>query len=100
MNQVSQLSATCAALNSHNRKVENDVQVLQGELEDSLNEIKSASDKASSASSDAANLANELRVAQDHATSAEKARNHSASQLRDLEARLQEARNHSASQLR
>lgn len=89
--QISQLSGSLAAVVSHKKRLENDLAVLQGDLDDSFNEIQSANERANSASTESSRLAEELRHLRDHAASSDKAKKSLESQIKDLSSRLEEA---------
>ena len=72
--RVSELSATSASLASAKRKLENDCQAMQVDLEDQAAELRSVEENAKKAMADAARMAEELRQEQDHAGSIEKMR--------------------------
>merc|ERR1712168_1428289 len=64
---------------------------MQSDLDEQANELKAADERSKKAMSDAARLAEELRQEQEHAGSIEKLRRGLESQVKDLQARLDEA---------
>merc|ERR1711893_213332 len=89
--RVSELTAQNTSLNSAKRKLDNDCQAMQVDLEDQAQELRSAEEAAKKAMADAARIAEELRQEQDHAGQIEKMRRGLESQVKDLQARLDEA---------
>merc|ERR1712043_119247 len=89
--RVSELSAQNTSLSSSKRKLENDCQAMQVDLEDQSHELRAAEEAAKKAMSDAARIAEELRQEQEHAGSIEKMRRTMESQVKELQARLDEA---------
>ncbi len=89
--RVSELSITNSSLAASKRKLENDVQAMQTDLDDQANELKSADEQAKKAMADAAMLAEELRKEQEHGTHIEKMRRTLESQVKELQARPDEA---------
>jgi len=71
--------------------LENELQTLHTDVEDSANELRAAEETAKKAMSDAARIAEELRHEQDHASQIEKLRRNLEAQVKDLQARLDEA---------
>jgi myosin heavy chain 6/7 len=89
--RVSELSTTVTQVSTQKRKIENELQALHSDLEDQANELRMAEDSAKKAMADASRIAEELRHEQDHASQIEKLRRSSESQVKDLQARLDEA---------
>ena len=89
--RVSELSISNASLTATKRKLETDIQAMQTDLEDQSGELKAAEEHAKKAMADAARIAEELRQEQDHAGQIEKMRRGMESQVKDLQARLDEA---------
>ena len=89
--QISQLSGSLAGVLSHKKRLENDLAVLQGDLDDSFTEIQSANERANSASAESCRLAEELAHLRDHAASSDKAKKSLEHQIKDLSSRLEEA---------
>merc|ERR1711881_263773 len=73
------------------RKLESEMQTLQGDLDEMGAEAKLCEDKAAKAMVDAARLADELRVEQETAQDLEKARRILEAQSKDMQQRLDEA---------
>ena len=80
--RVSELSASNSSLASAKRKLENDCQAMQVDIEDQAHELKAAEDAAKKAMGDAARIAEELRQEQEHAGSIEKMRRTMESQVK------------------
>jgi myosin heavy subunit len=89
--RVSELSISNASLTATKRKLETDIQAMQTDLEDQAGELKAAEEHAKKAMADAARIAEELRQEQDHAGQIEKMRRAMESQVKELQARLDEA---------
>lgn len=89
--QLSQVSSSLAGMVSHKKRLENDLAVLQGDLDDSFNEIQSANERANAASAENCRLAEELRHLRDHAASSDKAKRSLENQIKDLTSRLEDA---------
>jgi len=89
--RVSDLTSTVTSISTQKRKLENDIQSIHSDLEDQSNELRSAEEAAKKAMADAARIAEELRHEQDHASQIEKLRRSLESQVKDLQARLDEA---------
>ncbi|XP_014676451.1 PREDICTED: myosin heavy chain, muscle-like [Priapulus caudatus] len=85
------LQSQVASSNAAKRKLEGDMTTMQADLDETVNELKAADEKARGAIADAARLAEELRQEQEHASHAEKARKSVEGQLKDLQVRLDEA---------
>src|SRR6218665_2131297 len=65
--------------------------VFQGDYEEQLSAVRLAEEQAKKAMADASRLAEELRSEQDHAGQIEKLRRGLESQVKDLQARLDES---------
>merc|ERR1712141_472039 len=89
--RVSELTNQNTSLASAKRKLENDCQAMQVDLEDQSHELRAAEGAAKKAMGDAARLAEELRQEQDHAGHIEKMRRTLESQVKELQVRLDEA---------
>merc|ERR1712141_488037 len=89
--RVSELSTQVTSLSSTKRKLENDVQAMQVDLEDQSHELRAAEEAAKKAMGDAARIAEELRQEQEHAGSIEKMRRALESQMKEAQIRLDEA---------
>ena len=63
----------------------------QSDLDDAINELKSAEEKAKRSMGEAARLADELRAEQEHANQIERLRKQLESQVREMQARVDEA---------
>jgi chromosome segregation ATPase len=61
------------------------------DLDDTLNELKTADENAKKAMSDAARLAEELHQEQEHATHIERMRKAGEQQIKDMQVRIEEA---------
>ena len=79
--RVSELTASNTTLASAKRKLENDCQAMQVDLEDQSHELRAAEEAAKKAMADAARMAEELRQEQEHANSIEKMRRTMESQV-------------------
>lgn len=90
-NQVSLLNGMLVSVTTQKKRLENDLAVLQGDLEDSLSEVHSANDRANNASIESNRLAEELRHLKDHSAGLERAKKNHENQLKDLNSRLEEA---------
>ncbi|CAI5453487.1 unnamed protein product [Caenorhabditis angaria] len=88
---INELSNSNSLLLATRRKVETDLQHLQSEIEDALNEAKTSDDKAKKATMDANRLADELRAEQEHSNNLDKSKRSLETQVKDLQARLDEA---------
>merc|ERR1711976_1133998 len=89
--QLSELSCTNQAIAGAKRKLESEMQTLQGDLDEMVQEAQLSDDKAKKAMGDAARLADELRQEQDIAQELERARKLNECQLKDMQGRLDEA---------
>jgi len=67
------------------------VSTKQADLEEHTNELRSAEDAAKRAMADTSRVSDELRHEQEHAGQIEKLRRNLESQVKDLQARLDEA---------
>merc|ERR1719378_170853 len=75
------------------RQLESSIHTMQAEVDGMLVAAKNAEEKAKKAMVDAARLADELRAAQDHATTLAGSKNSLSNQLGELEGRLADAEN-------
>merc|ERR1712002_516823 len=73
------------------RKLEQDLQAMQTDMDDAITELKNTEEKAKKAAADAANLAEELRREQEHAVHVDRLRKQLEVTVKDLQARLDEA---------
>merc|ERR1719328_315621 len=89
--QLSELTCQNQAIAGAKRKLEAEMQTLNGDLDEMSSEAALSEDKAKKAMVDAAHLAEELRAEQDLALSFEKDRKLLECQLKDAQQRLDEA---------
>jgi chromosome segregation ATPase len=89
--QVNDFSSQAGSLGSIKRKLESELQALHAELDDSLNELKNADERAKKAVVDAARFADELRQEQEHSNHIERLRKGLEQQVKDMQGRLDEA---------
>ncbi|CAL8369949.1 unnamed protein product [Lota lota] len=85
------LNTQVSGLVSVKRKLEADLTVLAGEVEEAMQEGRSASDKAKKAITDAALMAEELKKEQDSTTMLERIKKNMETTVRDLQVRLDES---------
>ncbi|XP_051947235.1 myosin-7 isoform X1 [Xyrauchen texanus] len=78
------------ALN-HKKKLENDLSMLSGEVDDALQECHNAEEKAKKAIADAAMMAEELKKEQDTSSHLERMKRNMEQTIKDLQMRLDEA---------
>merc|ERR1712038_1463841 len=88
---LSQQTCTNQAINGAKRKLEAELQTLNGDLDEMSSEAHLSDEKAKKAMVDAARLADELRHEQDLAQSFEKDRKLLEAQVKDAQSRLDEA---------
>ncbi|XP_061908652.1 myosin-7B-like [Entelurus aequoreus] len=84
------LSTQNAGLVSHKKKLEADVSQLAGEVDDVLQERRSAEDKAKKAITDAAMIAEELKKEQDSFNMLERIKKNMEGDVRELQVKLEE----------
>jgi chromosome segregation ATPase len=89
--QANELAANNGNLLAAKRKCESELGGMQMDLDDTLNELKTADENAKKAMSDAARLAEELHQEQEHATHIERMRKASEQQIKDMQVRIDEA---------
>merc|ERR1712122_268297 len=89
--QLSELTCQNQAIAGAKRKLEAEVQTLNGDLDEMSSEAALSEDKAKKSMVDAARLAEELRAEQDLALSFEKDRKLLECQVKDVQQRLDEA---------
>jgi len=89
--QLSDMTCTNQAIAGAKRKLESEIQTLNGELDEMSSESHLADEKAKKAMVDAARLADELRAEQDVAMCHERDRKLLECQAKDLQTRLDEA---------
>merc|ERR1712083_203808 len=91
MGQMNDMQSANASLGNMKRKMENDIQQMQADLDNLLGNSKAAEEKAKKAMVDAGRLADELRAEQDHFTAQEKAVKTTGKVLEDLSHRAEDA---------
>uniref|UniRef100_A0A1I8G720 Paramyosin n=1 Tax=Macrostomum lignano TaxID=282301 RepID=A0A1I8G720_9PLAT len=89
--RIGELSASNASLSATKRKLEADINAMRGDLDEQHNEARNAEERAKKAAMDTQRLADEVRVEQEHALHAEKARRQMENALKELQARLDAA---------
>merc|ERR1712027_36950 len=89
--QLSDLTCTNQSIAGAKRKLESEMQTLNGELDEMASEAQMSDEKAKKAMVDAARLADELRGEQDVAQCHEKDRKLLECQVKDMQQRLDEA---------
>merc|ERR1712165_224470 len=89
--QMNDMQSANASLGNQKRKMENDIQQMQADLDNLLGNSKAAEEKAKKAMVDAGRLADELRAEQDHFTPQEKAVKTTGKVLDDLSHRAEDA---------
>merc|ERR1711974_564024 len=89
--QLSDLTCTNQSIAGAKRKLESEMQTLNGELDEMASEAQMSDEKAKKAMVDAARLADELRTEQDVAQCHEKDRKLLECQAKDMQIRLDEA---------
>merc|ERR1711910_174643 len=89
--QLSDCTVQNQALAAAKRKLESEMQTLQGDYDEMSAEAKLCEEKAAKSMVDAARLADELRVEQDTAQELEKGRKLLEAQSKDMQQRLDEA---------
>jgi len=91
VDRVSELSTTVSSITVIKRKLEQDIQIMQTDLEECSQELRTSEENSKKAMADAARLAEELRQEQDHAGQIEKMRRNLDSQIKEMQIRLDEA---------
>merc|ERR1711860_199379 len=89
--QLSDLTCTNQAIAGAKRKLEAEMQTLNGDLDEMASEAHMSEDKAKKAMVDAARLADELRVEQELAQALERDRKLLECQVKEMQTRLDEA---------
>merc|ERR1712079_13219 len=89
--QLSDLTCTNQSIAGAKRKLESEMQTLNGELDEMASEAQMSDEKAKKAMVDAARLADELRTEQDVAQCHEKDRKLLECQAKDMQIRLDES---------
>merc|ERR1712053_49867 len=79
------------ALINQKRKLEAELQQVQGEIEESVSECRNAEEKAKKAITDAAMMAEELKKEQDQSSHLERMKKNMETSVKDLQLRLDEA---------
>merc|ERR1712193_97249 len=79
------------ALINSKRKVEQELQAAQAEVEESVSECRNAEEKAKKAITDAAMMAEELKKEQDQSSHLERMKKNMENSVKDLQLRLDEA---------
>ena len=83
--QANELTAQNGNLTAARRKVEGELAALHADLDDTINELKTADDNAKKAMADAARIAEELRQEQEHSTHVERMRQGLENQIKELQ---------------
>merc|ERR1712020_362795 len=78
-------------MGNQKRKLEAELQQVQGEVEESVSECRNAEEKAKKAITDAAMMAEELKKEQDQSSHLERMKKNMESTVKDLQLRLDEA---------
>uniref|UniRef100_A0A087Y0C9 Myosin, heavy chain 7B, cardiac muscle, beta b n=1 Tax=Poecilia formosa TaxID=48698 RepID=A0A087Y0C9_POEFO len=89
--RVGLLSSQNAALLNQKRKLETDLSLLTGEVDEAVQGSRSAGEKAKKAITDAALMAEELKREQDSSSQLERSRRSMEATVRDLQVKLDEA---------
>merc|ERR1711931_540618 len=89
--RIQELTGQNAMLAGAKRKLEQDLQAMQADMDDAITELKNTEEKAKKAASDAANLAEELRREQEHAIHVDRLRKQLEVTVAELQGRLDEA---------
>merc|ERR1712045_123413 len=89
--QLADSTNTSQALTAAKRKLENEVNNMNADLDEMANEARMSEEKAGRAMVDAARLAEELRAEQDLASQLERDRKVGEAQVKDLQGRVDEA---------
>merc|ERR1719516_430591 len=88
---IQELTGQNAMLAGAKRKLEQDLQAMQADMDDAITELKNTEEKAKKAAGDAANLAEELRREQEHAIHVDRLRKQLEVTVAELQGRLEEA---------
>ncbi|CAM4680553.1 unnamed protein product [Leuciscus chuanchicus] len=89
--RVNLLHAQNTVVLNHKKKLEGDLSMLSGEVDDALQECRSAEEKAKKAITDAAMMAEELKKEQDTSSHLERMKRNMEQTIKDLQMRLDEA---------
>uniref|UniRef100_A0A1I7XLC0 Myosin motor domain-containing protein n=1 Tax=Heterorhabditis bacteriophora TaxID=37862 RepID=A0A1I7XLC0_HETBA len=85
------LTKTNAVLGANKRKLEGEIQQMHAEMNEALGEMKNAEERAKKSSVEVARLADDLRAEQEHLHNVERIKKGYESQIKDMQARLDEA---------
>ncbi|CAB1440941.1 unnamed protein product [Pleuronectes platessa] len=88
--RVNVLSTQNSGLMNHKKKIEADLSVLTGEVEEAIQERRSSDEKAKKAITDAALMAEELKKEQDSSGMMERMKKNMESTVKDLQVKLDE----------
>ncbi|XP_008301730.1 myosin-7B-like [Stegastes partitus] len=88
--RVNLLTTQNAGLVNHKRKLEADLSLLTGEVDEALQESRSADEKAKKAITDAAVMAEELKKEQDSSSTLERMKKNMESTVKELQVKLDE----------
>ncbi|XP_066529234.1 myosin-7-like [Hoplias malabaricus] len=91
MERVNLLHSQNTALINQKKKLESDLSVLSGEVDEAVQECRNAEEKAKKAMTDAAMMAEELKKEQDTSTHLERMKKNMEQTIKDLQMRLDEA---------
>merc|ERR1712228_299279 len=91
VDRIQEITVQNSSLANTKRKLDQDIQALHADLDEALNEFRSADERAKKAAGDATLMAEELKREQDHSLSIEKQRKAQEQMVRDLQVRLDEA---------
>ncbi|KHN79010.1 Myosin-4 [Toxocara canis] len=89
--QCNELAAQAESLNSIKRKLDGELLQIQTDLDETLNEYRSSEERSKAAMADAARLAEQLHQEQENAMQSERMRKSLETQLKEMQARLDEA---------
>ncbi|CAD5211296.1 unnamed protein product [Bursaphelenchus okinawaensis] len=89
--QANEANAQLNSLNGLKRKLEGELQALHADLDETLNEYKSAEERSKKAMADASRLAEELRQEQEHSLHNDRLRKGLEQQVKEMQVRLDEA---------
>uniref|UniRef100_A0A8B9LLC5 Myosin, heavy chain 7B, cardiac muscle, beta b n=1 Tax=Astyanax mexicanus TaxID=7994 RepID=A0A8B9LLC5_ASTMX len=89
--RVNLLHTQNTAVLNQKKKLESDLSMLAGEVDEALQECRNAEEKAKKAITDAAMMAEELKKEQDTSTHLERMKNNMEQTIKDLQMRLDEA---------
>uniref|UniRef100_A0AAY4EDG9 Uncharacterized protein n=1 Tax=Denticeps clupeoides TaxID=299321 RepID=A0AAY4EDG9_9TELE len=89
--RISLLQSQHTVILNHKKKLESDLSMLVGEVDDAVHGFKNAEDKAKKAITDAAMMAEELKKEQDTSSHLERMKKNMDQSIKDLQQRLDEA---------